>query len=304
MNLRALFLFALMAALLVGATIHPASAQSAPVARPLQQVDEARAAELRQWFESQTPQRQELLKRRLRAIKRLPKDTQAALIRNVADGKAMLTEKQRENLEQVRRMPYLQRVRLYTVSRELDMLRRANPAAFKRANERPDRARALSEMLLVHRAQMALTPAEREQIKGLKPDERMRFMRDKLAQNGRERMERITFLEPRIADLRKAAAAGDEAARNELREAMADLGTLDMLLQRLTPDRQQKVMEELRGLGLEKAVETVRKELKNQWSEQEKKRPRDEKDRPGPDNGMRPAERRALAPKEDRSREK
>lgn len=299
MTPRTVILFAALLAMVLLATLNPAVAQAAPGP------DDARATELRKWFEAQTPQRQDLLKRRLRVIKRLPKEKQAEMLQAAAEGKPLLSEKQRENLDKVRKLPYLQRVRLYTVSRELDMARRGNPVAFKRASERPDRARALGEMLLIQRGQMALTPADREQMKGMKPEERMRFVREKLEQTGRDRMERITFLDPRIADLRKAAAGGDETARAELREALADLGTLDMLMQRLSPERQQKVMDELRGLGLEKAVEVVRKELKNHWSEMEKKRPgKEERDRPGHEGSMRPGDRRAVAPKEERKGEK
>jgi len=292
---------AAMFALVLAGSLNVAATGAAAQAVP----EDARSVELRKWFEAQTPQRQDLLKRRLRVIKRLPKDKQAEVLKAVSEGKPMLSEKQRENLETVRKLPYLERVRLYTVSRELDMVRRSNPVGFKRAQERPDRAKALSELLLVHRGQMALSPQDREHMKTLRADERMRFMREKLEQNGRERLERITFLDPRILDLRKAAAGGDQAARAELREAMADLGTLDMLMQRLTPDRQQKVMEELRGLGLEKAVDLVRKELKGQWSEMDKKRPnKEERDRPGPDSGFRPGDRRGIAPKDERPKDK
>ncbi|MBE7490916.1 MAG: hypothetical protein HS108_03995 [Planctomycetes bacterium] len=295
MTPRALLVFPLLSLLVLCASLRPVAAQTPPA-------EDARTAELRRWFDSLTPQRQELLKRRLKVLKRLPREAQTELLKNVAEGRPMLTDKQRENLEQVRKLPYLERVRLYTVSRELDMLRRANPAAFKRANERPDRARALYEMLLIQRGQMALTPEERERAKTMRPEERMRLVRERLAEDGRERLERISFLDPRVADLRRAAAAGDETARAELRQAMADLGTLDMLLQRLSPERRQKTLEELRGLGLEKAVELVRRELRSQWNEQERKRP--DRERPLPDNGARPAERKGLLPKDDRPRDK
>lgn len=296
MTPRILITLAALGICLLFGAINPAQAQAAPAAA----AEEARTAELRAWFEAQSPQRQELLKRRLRVIKRLPKDKQADLLKAVSEGRPLLNEKQRENLERVRKMPYLERVRLYTVSRELEMARKSNPVAYKRALEAPNRDRALSDMLAVHRAQMLLSPEERERVKTMRPEERMRFVRERMEVNGRERLERISFLDPRIVELRKAAQAGDEAARAELRQAMADLGTLDMLLQRLEPARQQKAMEELRGLGLEKAVDLVRRELKAQWNEQERKRP--ERDRPGPEGALRPADHRALPPRDPRQK--
>ena len=85
---------------------------------------EGREAELRQWFNNLPESRKTELKKRLRALKRLPKDRQAALIKAAKEGRNVLTEQQRENIRKLGKMDYLQRVRLYTTAAELNVLRR------------------------------------------------------------------------------------------------------------------------------------------------------------------------------------
>lgn len=291
---RAVILPCLALLLLAVAALNPAVAFAQPAP-----ATDARAQELQAWFEGLTPQRKELLKRRLKALRRLPKDKQADLLKAAREGRPLLSEAQRANLRRLKDMPYLERVRLYTLARELEMLRKNAPVAFKRALESPERERALGEMLLMQRAQMLLTPEERASLPNMKGPERMRLLRERYEQNGRESLEELAFLEPRLADLRKAAAGGDDDARRELRRAVSDLATLNMLLQRLDKERRERVMAELKELGLdramEKAVDAVRKELRAQWNEAEKRPPRD--DRPGE---VRPGDRKALPPREDR----
>ncbi len=276
------------------AALNPAVTFAQPAPAP-----DAHTLEMQAWFDGLTPQRKELLKRRLKALRRLPKDKQTELLQAAKEGRPLLTEAQRTNLRKLKEMPYLERVRLYTLARELEMLRKNAPVAYKRASEGADRDRALAEMLFLQRAQMLLTPEERAGMASLKGPERMRFLRERYEQSGRESLEELAFLEPRLADLRKAAASGDEDARRELRRAVSDLGTLNMLLQRLDKDRREKVMADLKELGLdramEKAVDTVRKELRAQWNEAEKRPQRE--DRPGE---VRPGDRKALPPREER----
>jgi hypothetical protein len=255
-------------------------------------------ADLRQWYEAQTPQKQDLLRKRLRALRALKPPARERMLKLAAEGKPILTDEQRENLRKLRELPYLHRVRLYTLARELEMTRRANPAGIERAMQAPEREKALLALIVMQRAQMSLTPEERMQLRAMRPPERQEFLRNRREAAEKEARARITgleYLQPNIAELRKAAET-DPQARRELRQAMHDLGTLDMLQQRLSLERREKVQAEIKDMNLERAAQRVQRELNAHWQSQRgerEKRPRDD---------MRPGDRKAMPHREDRPR--
>ncbi|MCC6465927.1 MAG: hypothetical protein IT463_11355 [Planctomycetes bacterium] len=264
---------------------------------------EARSAELRSWFEGLSPQRQELLKRRLKVLKRLGKEDQETLLKRAESGEPLLTEPQRQNLRKVKQLDYLQRVRLYTLMRDLEMLRKAEPARVREAMAMPaeQRNKTLGEMIQRHRQGMFLRslPADQQaKLEKLPPEQRGAELRRLHQKQGKERMEQLSALHPRVAELRAAAAQGDAQARAELRQVVADLTTLDLLLQRLPQDRREKVLANLKDVGIEKAAELVRKELRSYYSEQERRRNPDERGE-GPRN---PERRMVRGPEDNRPR--
>jgi hypothetical protein len=153
-------------------------------------------------------------------------------------------------------------------------------------------------MIQHQRALMSLTPEERMQMRGMRPPQRQEFLRQRreaAERDARARIAELEYLQPNLAGLRSAAESGPEA-RRELRRAMHDLGTLDMLLQRLSPERRERVKGEIKGMNIERAAQSVQRELNPHWRDQKgdrERRPRGE---------MRPGERKGLPPRDDRPR--
>jgi hypothetical protein len=164
--------------------------------------------------------------------------------------------------------------------------------------ESDNRAEALRDLLADQRAMLylrSLPEAERAQFMGMKPDERRKALRAKYEEESEARLSELETYYPRMAELR-AAAETDKEARKQLKQMKADLKTLDLLLQRLEPERRKQVMSELRDLSMDAAANEIRKALKDQWQE-ENKRNKEERDRRGPRiqpdrNGTLPNDRR------------
>jgi len=289
MRYAAFILIAL--ALVLSLSVTPAAAQQSD---PAKAASDSREAALRDWFNGLGKARQEELKKRFRAFKHLPKERQQQILKAVKEGKPILTEQQRENLKKLKKLDYLERVRLYTVAAELQALRRGRPAEFKAAMESERPAVELQKLLLEQRVQMhlrSLTPAERAEFARLTPEQR----RERMQTEHKQRLEELQGFYPRFAELREAAAKGDKEARKELRQALADLRTLDQLLQRLEPVKRKEMLAELRDLSIDEAADKVRRALQDQWQKERKQPSRDRKDQPriAPErNGKRGEDRR------------
>lgn len=291
--------------LIVGLTLVWLALSAAPGAAQAAKPDEARAAELRKWYDGLEPRRQRLLEQRLRVFRRLPRERQEDMLRAAREKREILSQQQRENLTQLKSMPYLQRMRLYTLARELEMLSKGMPVMFKQAMEHPERERKVGELLLQQRVQATLTPEQREEFRKLPPNKKPEFLREHREQNARERLARIEglkFLNPRFDELVKSAATGDQDSQRELVEARNDLATLDMLLQRLTPDRREKVTAEVRTPGkntaIEAAADMVKRELNAQYNETSRKRQPNQ-----PKDGRRNGDRQGMAPRDERRKQ-
>lgn len=274
MRYAAFILIAL--ALVLSLSVTPAAAQQSD---PAKAASDSREASLRDWFNGLGKARQEELKKRFRAFKHLPKERQQQILKAVKEGKPILTEQQRENLKKLKKLDYLERVRLYTVAAELQALRRGRPAEFKAAMESERPAVELQKLMLEQRVQMhlrSLTPAERAEFARLTPEQR----RERMQTEHKQRLEELQGFYPRFAELREAAAKGDKEARKELRQAVADLRTLDQLLQRLEPAKRKEMLAELRDLSIDEAADKVRRALQDQWQKERKQPSRDRKDQP------------------------
>lgn len=251
-----------------------------------------REAELREWFNNLPESRQTELKNRLRALKRLPKERQAELVKAAKEGRPVLTDAQRENIRKLGKMDYLERVRLYTTAAELQVLRRTRGKDFDDAMqlEGHERVKALREMLFEQRAaqfRRNLTDEQQMALAGMTPAERMKAMRQWFKEESERRMEALEGFHPRIAELRTAAAGGDKDARRQLKRTIADLRTLDMLLQRLEPEARESVMSKISQLTIEQAADEVRKALQAQWQNEMRNRP---------NRGPRPEDRGSMRP--------
>lgn len=294
---RAILLLLAPACLLLALSIVPAQGQADLPGNAAEQ------RELTRWFESQPKPRQELLKRRLRALKALPQHKRDEYIKAAGEGRPIMNETQRGNLAKLRKLSYLERVRLFTLSSEMEQARRVNTREFADAEalEGKDRAQAIVRILQRQRMNLFLRnlpPAEHERLKTLPPEQRLEEARKLMAEQRRESLEQLALMHPRVAELKIAAESADKdtrsEARKELRQIMRELGTLDVLLQRLDNNQREKVMATLKEVGLEKGVDEVRKALREQWTDPSRKRrpegPTIQPERPlrGPDNRQRP----------------
>lgn len=279
-------------ALVAGLAVTPAAAQGkasdAATAKP-----NGREAELQKWFSSLPKHRQIELKQRLKVLKRLPKDRREEILQAAKEGRPILTDEQRKNLQKLRKLSYLERIRLYTTAAEVEALRRGPRAnEFKQAMqlEGSERVRALRGMMAEQRQSMYLRnmPDEkRREIMSLPEGERRHAIRELFEQESRGRMQRLEGFYPRLAELKEAARGGDKEARKELRVMFADLQTLDLLIQRLAPEKREQMMTELRELSMEEAADTVRRALQDQWQNEKRSPDRRNNDRPAamPDRG-------------------
>lgn len=263
-------------ALMLSLCVTPAAAQDA---QPT-----AREKELREWYNGLGKNRQDELKRRFKAFKQLPRERQQQIMKLAKEGKPILTDQQRENLKKLKKLSYLERVRLYTTAAELSALRRMRSAEFEAAIklDAPERQAKLHELLKEQRRNMfmrTLPDEQRRRIMRTPLDERDDAIDRLYRQEAKERIEKLAEYYPRLAELREAAERGDKEARHELRSLFADLRTLDQLMQRLTPERREEVTAELKDLSMDQAADKVRKALQDQW-QRERKQPRDRRDKP------------------------
>jgi hypothetical protein len=248
------------------------------------------------WFEGLGKNRQEELKKRYRVFKRLPKDKQEAVLKAGKEGKPILSEEQRKNLQKLRKLSHLQRVRLYTLAAELNAARMMRPEEFRRAMESDNRPEALRNLLADQRAQMfmrSLPPEKRRELM-LKPEgERKEALRKLYQEESKARLAELEAIYPKVAELREAAKT-DKEAKRQLKQMVGDLQTLVLLLQRLEPERRKQVMSELRDLSMDAAANEIRKALKDQWQEETKRNREDRREgRIQPDrNGLKPNDRR------------
>jgi hypothetical protein len=247
------------------------------------------AAELRDWFNALPPERRMQLMNRMRAVRRMPPEERREVIE---DRRPVLSERERDNMQRLERMPYLQRVQYNGLSHELNMLRRFDEQGFNEANQLSgeERARAIHHLLQRQRAmhfQRALTPEQRAELEQLQGPERMRRLREMFREAAKERRERLVELVPGLDDLRRRAREGDAEAREEWRRTMSNLLALDFLTMRLQPEARDRVFESARNDGFEAATELARKLLREQWnSDMHRERPQR-----GPRQGQ-PQERR------------
>ena len=253
------------------------------------------------WFNELGKNRQQELKKRYHALKRLPKEKQEAILKAGKDGKPILSDEQRKNLQKLRKLTYLQRVRLYTLAAELKAARTMRPVEFKKAMESDNRPEALRNLLADQRAMMYmrnLPPEKREELQAMPPRDRMEAIRKLYEEESKARLAELEGIYPRVNELRVAAEGGDKEAKRQLRQMMGDLKTLDLLMQRLEPGKRSELMAELRDLSIDEAANEIRKALKDQWqaeikrSKEEREKDRKEGRTPPDRNGLRHAENR------------
>ncbi|MCA8937389.1 MAG: hypothetical protein KDB68_14415 [Planctomycetes bacterium] len=260
-------------ALVAGLSFTPAAAQDA--AKP---TTDSREAQLREWFNALPKHRQEELKQRLKTLKRLPKERREEMLQAAKEGRPILSDEQRKNLQKLRKLSYLERIRLYTTAAEIDALRRGPRAReFEQAMklEGPERMRELRGMMFEQRQMMfvrSLPADKRREIMNLPENERRQAVRKLFEEEGRTRLQQLEGFYPRLAELKEAAQGGDKEARKSLRQMYADLRTLDLLIQRLAPEKREQIMTELRDLSMEDAANAVRKALQDQWQAERKGR--------------------------------
>jgi len=269
--------------------VNPVDAQESDAAKP-----SAREAQLREWFNGLGKNRQEELKKRFRAFKHLPNERQQQILQAARDGKPILTDKQRENLKKLKKLSFLERVRLYTTAAELNALTHGPRGKEAReAFEKGDKE-VLRRMMMQQRMNMFsrnMLPEQKREFFSMTPEERLK----KIVEDRKTRIEELTGIYPRFAELREAAENGDKDARRELKHLVADLRTLDLLLQRLEPAKRAEIMAELKDLSIDDAANQLRKALQDQWKEERKRNPRDNNDAPPrmvPDRNNRKPDRR------------
>jgi hypothetical protein len=297
--MRSLLLMVFALALVASLAV-PAGAQS-DSAKTTSDRDATKADDAA-WFSGLGKHRQDELKKRHRALKRLPKEKQEAILKAAKDGKPILSEEQRKNLGKLRKLSYLQRVRLYTLAAELNAARNFRPAEFRKAMESDDRTTALRHLLAEQRATMfmrTLPEERRRELMRLPMDERKLAIKQVYEQESKERLAELETIYPRVNELREAAKT-DKEARRQFKQLMGDIKTLDLLLLRLEPERRKQVMAELRDLSMDEAANTIRKALKDQWQEETKRNKEDrEKDRK---EGRNPPDRNGNRSPENRRR--
>jgi hypothetical protein len=258
-------------------------------------------AALREWFESLPPERRNRLRHRQRVFKRLSKERQGEVLEAAKSDKPIFSAEENANLEKLRLMGDLQRLRLFTLANELQQLRRnPDPRVEKALRER--NTRELYVRLRERRAhafRITLPAEKRAELDKLPPQQRMRALMRLYDQETAARRERLIEMFPGIKETRDKARAGDAKARAELRRNLADLWTLDMMLQRLHPQARERVLGELANRPVDDAGRLLRDELRKQWQRDRRERPPG-RERPGRrrDGAVRPGEDRPRGPRE------
>jgi hypothetical protein len=256
-------------------------------------------AALREWFESLPPERRNRLRHRQRVFKRLSKERQSEVLASARSGKPIFSAEENANLEKLRLMGDLQRLRLFTLANELQQLRRnPDPRVEKALRERNTRELYMRLRERRARAFRETLPAEKRDELAKSPQPQRALMR-LYDQETAARRERLIEMFPGIKETRDKARAGDAKARAELRRNLADLWTLDMMLQRLHPQARERVLGELANRPVEDAGRQLRDELRKQWQRDRRERPPG-RERPGRrhDGAVRPGEDRPRGPRD------
>ncbi|MDC1141548.1 hypothetical protein OAU50_00520 [Planctomycetota bacterium] len=279
----------------------------AVLASPLMaQVDAStqdRKAELQGWFKSLSPLEQSKLRKRLKAVKRLPKKQQGEIAKAVKEGKPALSKQTVENLGQLGKLSYLKRARLHILMRELEMVKKTDRKGYDAALEETGakRNKALLELVQGQRARWymrSLPEDQRRELMAMPADKRSKKLRARYMRANMSHMDELSKRHPRLKELRIAARGGDQQAAKELYAVTADLRTLDMLVRKLTPERGEKVLEQIKNMDTEKAAGHVRRALNEQFRKMKKdkpfkdrREPRDEKRHADRPRGNRPGGR-------------
>ncbi|MCC6149077.1 MAG: hypothetical protein IT461_02410 [Planctomycetes bacterium] len=240
-------------ALLLCLLVAPALAEGPAIEKPT----EKEAAELREWYSKLPPQRQEMLKRRLKAFKQLDPKRQKELIEKLRGSGLAFNDDQSKAVGKLQKLPYLARVRLHLLGDELKMIEKREPEFFAAALKKPanERNRELGQRILMSRIMrytMTLPEDQRAAFEKLRPAERIqRYMAAK-----NERINALLEANPRYADLKANADKGDAEARRALGALRRDVSTLDDLVERYAPEIPAERREALR----EKVREAVARE--------------------------------------------
>ena len=120
-------------ALLLCLLVAPALAEGPVIEKPT----EKEAAELREWYGKLSPQRQEMLKRRLKAFKQLEPGRQKDLIEKLRGTGLAFNDDQSKAVGKLQKLPYLARVRLHLLGDELKMIEKREPEFYAAAVKKP-----------------------------------------------------------------------------------------------------------------------------------------------------------------------
>lgn len=237
-----------LCALLAAFAFTPALADVSDSAK----VTEAEAGELRQWFQSLPPQRQEVLQRRMRAFKKLPVARQKELIERMRGTGLAFSEGESRNLGTLQKLPFVVRMRMHMLLSDLEQLRRGDPKGFETLKNLPAerRMRELNRKLFdlrVQRFARTLGDAERVELDRLAGAQRQMKLRTMYLQAKRERVQKLAEAHPRHGELEARAGMGDGEARRELAQLVRDISTLDDLVERFAPEVSVERLQELRA---------------------------------------------------------
>ncbi|MHC4839359.1 MAG: hypothetical protein ACYTDT_00145 [Planctomycetota bacterium] len=248
-----------------------------------------RQAELQRWYSSLSPREQSKLRKRLKVMKRLPKEQQAKILKAAKEGKPALSKQQVSNLKKLSKLSYLKRARLHILMRELELAKKTNRAGYDAAIKKKGAERDAALLNIVQSQRMrwfmrSLPESQRKELMSLSPQQRSKKMRSLFEKASNSQLDELSRRHPRLKDLRSAARNGDKHAKKELLEVTADLKTLDMMVQKLSPERRKKVLAKIKDMEVEKAADYVRRSLKDQFRGMKKDRPHKDKRTPRDDN--------------------
>ena len=230
--------------LLLALLVSPVSAEAAP-----EKISEAQTKELREWFKALPAGKQQLLRRRLKALNKLTPEQQKKALEKLGVAEArVFTDEQAQSLDTLKKLSFVQRLRLHLLLSDLEMIKRRDPAGFesimsKPGKERiPELSRRIAEVRLM-RFMQTLPAEERAEFEKLPLGMRLR----RYASARRERVQALLAAQPRYAGLKAASESGDSQARRELFQLTRDMGTLDDVLEAYAPAMSSEVRAETRG---------------------------------------------------------